>query len=159
MVLNVLVCWRVPFTGIKGSSTTFAKLPNTISSLPPNFSFGTIASTVLATDKPRLIHQISRSRSVISHSREHVSMVLESNGMCFTTPCPTFCIVLGNEHILSQIFVETVRMPWFYTLVFIEVIWTSKFNDLDSWMNTFGNTMYVPYYLKWGDLVYFKVFI
>ncbi|CAI9554475.1 unnamed protein product [Staurois parvus] len=44
------------------------------------------ASTVLATSKPRHVHQIARQRSVIGHSREHASTALEySGGMLYTT--------------------------------------------------------------------------
>ncbi|CAI9576531.1 unnamed protein product, partial [Staurois parvus] len=44
------------------------------------------ASTVLATVKPKHIHRISRQRSVISYSREHVSTGLESSGgVLYTT--------------------------------------------------------------------------
>ncbi|CAI9584161.1 unnamed protein product, partial [Staurois parvus] len=45
------------------------------------------ASTVLlATVKPRHVHQIARQRSVFLHSREHVSTALESNGdVLYTT--------------------------------------------------------------------------
>ncbi|CAI9553993.1 unnamed protein product, partial [Staurois parvus] len=39
------------------------------------------ASTfLLATAKPRHVHWIARQRSVIGHSREHVSPALESSG-------------------------------------------------------------------------------
>jgi len=75
---------RVPFTGTKGSSPTPEKQPYTIIPPPPNF---TQASTVLlATAKPRLVHWIARQRSVIGHSREHVSTALESSGgVLYTT--------------------------------------------------------------------------
>ncbi|CAI9544299.1 unnamed protein product, partial [Staurois parvus] len=39
------------------------------------------ASTVLlATAKPRHVHRIAKQRSVIGHSREHISPALESSG-------------------------------------------------------------------------------
>ncbi len=37
-------------------------------------------TVLLATAKPRLVHQIARWRSVIRHSRERVSPALESSG-------------------------------------------------------------------------------
>ncbi|CAI9616427.1 unnamed protein product, partial [Staurois parvus] len=49
------------------------------------------ASTVLlVTAEPRHVHQISRQRSVICHSREHVSTAVEfSGGMLYTTASDT----------------------------------------------------------------------
>ncbi|CAI9610736.1 unnamed protein product, partial [Staurois parvus] len=49
------------------------------------------ASTVLlATAKPRHVHRIARQRSVIGHSREHVSPALESSGgVLYTTASDT----------------------------------------------------------------------
>ena len=73
---------RVPFTGTKGPSPTPEKQPHTIIPPPPNFTLGTMqrSTVLLATAKPRLIHRIARRRSVIHHSREHVSTAPESSG-------------------------------------------------------------------------------
>ncbi|CAI9581003.1 unnamed protein product, partial [Staurois parvus] len=46
------------------------------------------ASTILvATAKPRHVHRIARKRSVIRHSREHISTVLESSGGWLSCCC------------------------------------------------------------------------
>ncbi|CAI9577276.1 unnamed protein product, partial [Staurois parvus] len=80
---------RVPFTGTRGPSPTPEKQPHTIIPPPPNFTLGTCqeapcnqASTVLlATAKPKHVYRIARQRSVIGHSREHVSSALESSAL------------------------------------------------------------------------------
>ncbi|CAI9616827.1 unnamed protein product, partial [Staurois parvus] len=39
------------------------------------------STILLATAKPRHVHQIARQRSVIHHSREHISTALVSSGV------------------------------------------------------------------------------
>uniref|UniRef100_A0A667ZGL3 Transmembrane protein 214 n=1 Tax=Myripristis murdjan TaxID=586833 RepID=A0A667ZGL3_9TELE len=49
-----------------------------------------VATVLLATAKPRLVHQIARRGSGIRHSREHVSTALESSGgVLYTTASDT----------------------------------------------------------------------
>ena len=91
--------FRVPFTGAKGPSPAPEKQSHTIIPPPPNFTLGTMQSDkyiLLATAKPRLVHQISRWRVVIRHSRERVSTALESSGPAVTPLHPTLCIALGD---------------------------------------------------------------
>ncbi|CAI9618123.1 unnamed protein product, partial [Staurois parvus] len=42
---------------------------------------------LLTTAKPRQVHQIARERSVIFHSREHISTALESSGSWLSCCC------------------------------------------------------------------------
>ncbi|CAI9566378.1 unnamed protein product, partial [Staurois parvus] len=42
------------------------------------------------------VRQIARQRSVIGHSRKHVSTALESNGGVLYTTASTLCIALGD---------------------------------------------------------------
>ncbi|KAI4883877.1 hypothetical protein NFI96_025812, partial [Prochilodus magdalenae] len=73
----------VPLTGTKGRSLTPEHHPHTIIPPPPNVTLGTVQSDQYrppGTAKPRLIHRITRRRSVIGHSREHASTALESRG-------------------------------------------------------------------------------
>ncbi|KAI4894323.1 hypothetical protein NFI96_009596 [Prochilodus magdalenae] len=72
---------RVPLTGTKGRSPTPEPHPLTIIPPPPNFTLGTVQSDRYRSpgkSKPRLVHRIARRRSVIGHSREHVSTTLHS---------------------------------------------------------------------------------
>ncbi|KAI4872673.1 hypothetical protein NFI96_021153 [Prochilodus magdalenae] len=74
---------RVPLTGTKGRSPTPEHHPHTIIPPPPNSTLGTVQSDKYrspGTAKPRLVHRITRRRSVIGHSREHASTALESRG-------------------------------------------------------------------------------
>ena len=93
--------FRVPFTGTKGPSPAPEKQPHTIIPLHQTLHLAQCSQTstiLLATAKPRLVHQIARSRSVISHSRECVSTALESSGgVLYTTAssalhCTCWCM-------------------------------------------------------------------
>ena len=92
--------FKVPFTGTKGPSPGPGKQPHAIIPPPPNFTQRSQARTVLlATTKPRLVHQSARWRSSIRQSREHVSTALESSGcVLYTTAsnalhCTCWCMV------------------------------------------------------------------
>ena len=104
--------FRVPYTGTEGPSPAPEKQPHTIIRPPPNFTLGSQTVTVLlATAKPRLVHQIVRWRSEIYHSRERVSTALESSGGTLTPLHPTLCIALADVRLgCSCLAMETHSM-------------------------------------------------
>ena len=80
--------FRVPFTGTKGPSPAPEEQPHTIIPLHQTLHLAQCSQTstvLLATTKPRLIHQIARWRSALRHSRECVSTALESSGSVLYT--------------------------------------------------------------------------
>ena len=85
---------------LRGQAQVLEKQPHAIIPPPPNFTQRSQARTVLlATTKPRLVHQSARWRSSIRQSREHVSTALESSGcVLYTTAsnalhCTCWCMV------------------------------------------------------------------
>jgi hypothetical protein len=81
---------RFPFSANKGPSPNHEKQSQTIIPLPPNFTIETMhldRQRFLATAKPPFVRRTAKWRSVIHHSREHVSTAPETNGSkLFTTP-------------------------------------------------------------------------
>ena len=92
--------FRVSFTGTKGPSPAPKKQPTPKSSRHQTLHFAQCQpSTVhLAMTKPRLVHQITRCKSTIGHSRELISTSLEfSGGMLYTAAsdalhCTCWCM-------------------------------------------------------------------
>ena len=100
-VSTLLGTWNCPKSLGMLKHSVPKKQPHTIIPPPPILHLAQCSQTsivLMATTKPRLLHQIVRRKSVIRHSRELVSTALESSGgVLYTTAsdtlhCTWWCI-------------------------------------------------------------------
>ncbi|KAI4879425.1 hypothetical protein NFI96_002475 [Prochilodus magdalenae] len=103
---------------LRGGAQLLNTNPHTIIPPPPNSTLGTVQSDQYrspGTAKPRLVHRITRRRSVIGPSREHASTALESRGGALHHCVPRSALRLVMEG-------WDAAASWFYRAVAMEVI-------------------------------------
>ena len=123
--------FRVHFTGTKGPSPAPEEQPHTIIPLHQTLHLAQCSQTntvLLATTKPRLVHQIARWRSAICHSREGVSTAQESSGgVLYTTASHALhCICwLGCSCLAME--THSMKLSMYCSWAKLKAIWGLKF--------------------------------